>query len=146
MRIIIGCDHAGLDLKRSLLGSILADRGVVDLGVDSAEPVDYPDIAERAARMIAGGEADRAILICGTGIGMAIAAGRTPGVRAAACVEPYTAELSRRHNDANVLCLGGRVTGPGIAERIVATWLDAPFDGDRHARRVAKIEGRVRRS
>jgi ribose 5-phosphate isomerase B len=141
MRIVIGCDHAGLDLKRSLLASVLAQHEVIDVGTDSYESVDYPDIAAAATRKIVAGEADRAILICGTGIGMSIAAGRAPGVRAALCSEPVSAELSRRHNNANVLCLGARMIGPGMAEHIVEVWLAASFDGGRHTRRVGKIEG-----
>jgi len=140
MRIVIGCDHAGVALKRALIASALSDYQVVDIGTDTDDPVDYPDVASRAARIIVAGEADRGILICGTGIGMAMAAGRVPGIRPAACGEPYTAELSRRHNDANVLCLGGRTIGPGMAARIVEVWLGAPFEGNRHERRVNKIE------
>jgi ribose 5-phosphate isomerase B len=114
---------------------------VSDIGTDSTDSVDYPDIVRGAVALMRKGDVDRAILICGTGIGMAMAAGRHHGIRAAACSDPYVAEMSRRHNDSNVLCLGARVVGCGIAESIVQSWLAADFDGGRHARRVEKIEG-----
>ena len=140
MRIAIGCDHTGADLKRALLDSVLREHDVVDMGTDSKESVDYPDIAKLVAHAVVRGEAERGILICGTGIGMAMAAGKVKGIRAARCSEPYSAEMSRRHNDANVLCFGARVIGSGMAEKIVEKWLSTPFDGGRHVRRVEKIE------
>ena len=140
MKIAIGCDHAGFKLKSALLGSVLKAYDVVDMGTDSAQSVDYPDIAKPVAQAVANGEADYGILICGTGIGMSMVAGKVKGVRAARCSEPYSAEMSRRHNDANVLCFGARVIGIGMAEMIVEKWLSTPFDGGRHARRVGKIE------
>ena len=140
MRLSIGCDHAGFDLKRTLLASVLSSHDVVDLGAYDAESVDYPDIAALAVASLKAGDTERSILICGTGIGMAMSAGRHAGIRAALCSEPVSAELSRRHNDANVLCLGGRMIGAEMAERIVRIWLDTPFDGGRHVRRVNKIE------
>ena len=140
MRIAIGCDHAGLTMKRVLLKSVLSDHTVVDLGTDSEEPIDYPDIAQQVANKVASGEVERGILICGTGIGMAIAAGKTKGVRAATCTEPFSAEMSRRHNDANILCLGGRITGLAMAQKIVEIWFSTPFEAGRHVRRVQKIE------
>ncbi|HHR85562.1 MAG TPA: ribose 5-phosphate isomerase B [Candidatus Acetothermia bacterium] len=140
MKIGIGCDHAGFELKSALLASVLKAYDVVDMGTDSAQSVDYPDIAKPVAQAVANGEADYGILICGTGIGMSMAAGKVKGVRAARCSEPYSAEMSRRHNDANVLCFGARVIGIGMAEMIVEKWLSTPFDGGRHARRVGKIE------
>ena len=140
MKVGIGCDHAGLTLKRVLLKSVLSDHTVVDVGTDSEEPVDYPDIAHQVADKIASGEVERAILICGTGIGMAIASGKTKSVRAATCTEPFSAEMSRRHNDANVLCLGGRIIGSAMAQKIVTTWLATPFEAGRHVRRVQKME------
>jgi ribose 5-phosphate isomerase B len=139
MKIAIGSDHHGVALKRALLSSVLASHDVADLGTHSEDPVDYPDVARQAAEAVACGTVERGILICGTGIGMAMAVGRVAGVRAARCTEPYSAEMSRRHNDANVLCLGAEVVGVGMAERIVATWLLTPFEGGRHVRRVAKI-------
>ena len=140
MKIAIGCDHAGVDLKRILLNSVLKEYDVVDMGTNSSESVDYPDIAKKVANIVATGEAERGILICGTGIGMSMAAGKVRGIRAARCNEPYSAEMSRRHNDANVLCFGARVIGSGMAEMIVEVWLSTPFDGGRHAIRVEKIE------
>jgi len=127
-------------LKRALLDSVLREHDVVDMGTDSKESVDYPDIAKLVAHAVVRGEAERGILICGTGIGMAMAAGKVKGIRAARCSEPYSAEMSRRHNDANVLCFGARVIGSGMAEKIVEKWLSTPFDGGRHVRRVEKIE------
>ena len=140
MRLIIGCDHAGVDLKRLLLTSALADHDVIDVGTHTAESVDYPDIASAAVGRLLDGEAELAILICGTGLGMSMAAGRHPGIRAALCSNSLTAEMSRRHNNANVLCMSARIIGSDLAERIVRIWLDTPFDGGRHHRRVQKIE------
>jgi ribose 5-phosphate isomerase B len=138
--IVIGSDHAGLGLKRHVL-DVLAGLGrkVEDLGVDEERSVDYPDFAHAVAGRVAGGGAV-GILICGTGLGMSMAANRHPGVRAALCHDAYTAEMARRHNDANLLCMGGRVLGPGVAEQVVRTFLETPFEGGRHQRRVAKIE------
>ena len=142
MRIAVGADHAGIDLKAHLIARALEGHEVTDVGTHSAEPVDYPDIAHAVVKLLRRGEADRGILICGTGIGMAMAAGKFPGIRAATCTESYSAELSRRHNDANVLCLGARVLGLGHAEHIVRTGLATPFEGGRHATRVGKLEDR----
>jgi len=127
-------------LKRALLDSVLREHDVVDMGTNSTQSVDYPDIAKLVAHAVVRGEAERGILICGTGIGMAMVAGKVKGIRAARCCEPYSAEMSRRHNDANVLCFGARVIGSGMAEKIVEKWLSTPFDGGRHVRRVEKIE------
>jgi len=140
MKVAIGCDHAGIELKRGLLNSILKEYEIIDMGTDSTDSVDYPDIAHKVAYAVASSEVERGILICGTGTGMAMAAGKTKGIRAAACTEPYLAELSRRHNDANILCLGARVIGTGMAEKIVEKWFSTPFEGGRHARRINKIE------
>ncbi|MBN1858679.1 ribose 5-phosphate isomerase B [Candidatus Bipolaricaulota bacterium] len=139
MRIAIGNDHTGVELKKRLLTSVLAPHDVTDLGVHATDSVDYPDQAHLVAERIAAGQADRGILICGTGIGMAMAADKHPGIRAARCDEPFSAELSRLHNDANVLCLGARMLGIEMAERIVEVWLATPFSGGRHTRRVEKI-------
>jgi ribose 5-phosphate isomerase B len=138
--IAIGADHAGYPLKQALLKTVLKGYDVIDLGTDSTAPVDYPDIARRVATVVAAGKADKGILICGTGIGMSIAAGKVRGIRAARCTEPFSAELSRRHNDANILCLGARITGVELASRTVEVWLNTSFEGGRHARRVGKIE------
>lgn len=140
MRVAIGSDHRGFNLKAKLLG--LVERfghEVVDVGAFSSESVDYPDLAALAAQRVAGGQSDRAILICGTGVGMCIAANKVVGVRAATCQDELTAELCRRHNDVNVLCLSADVPGEAIVGRVVDVWLTTPFEGGRHARRVEKI-------
>ena len=139
--IVIASDHAGVELKARIV-EILSQSGVEvrDLGPADATSVDYPDFAHRVAHAVSAGEAERGILICGTGIGMSMAANRHPGVRAALCHDAFTAEMARLHNDANVLCIGGRTTGIGVAEQIVQLFLDTPFEGGRHQRRVDKIE------
>lgn len=144
MRVAIASDHGGWALKGRLLEVMVGLPGieVTDLGTDGPESVDYPDYALPAAEGVAAGRFDRVILICGTGIGMAIAANKVPGVRAALCSDPLTARLSREHNDANVLCLGGRIIGPEMAAEIVRVWLTTPFAGERHSRRLAKIAAR----
>ncbi|MCL6642678.1 MAG: ribose 5-phosphate isomerase B [Candidatus Bipolaricaulota bacterium] len=139
MTIAIGCDHNGLALKEALLKDVLREHRVRDFGVFTEESVDYPDIAVAVAQAVASGEYERGILICGTGIGMAIAANKVQGIRAAACSDVYSAKMSRRDNDANILCFGGRVIGPGLASEIVTVWLNEPFAGGRHQRRVEKI-------
>jgi ribose 5-phosphate isomerase B len=139
--IVIASDHAGVDLKASLVDEARsAGHEVRDLGPADAASVDYPDFAHRVAAAVASGEAERGILICGTGLGMSMTANRHRGVRAALCHDAFTAEMARRHNDANVLCLGARVTGAGVAEQIVRIFLDTPFEGGRHQRRVGLIE------
>jgi len=139
--IVIASDHAGVELKKHLV-RWLEDRGepCIDLGPADASSVDYPDYAHKVAAEVATGRADRGILICGTGIGMSMTANRHPGIRAALCHDAFTAEMARRHNDANVLCIGSRVSGVGVATQIVEFFLDNDFEGDRHRRRVAKIE------
>ena len=139
--VLLAADHAGYELKQDLARH-LADLGyeAVDLGTDSPESVDYPDYAHLLAEAIERGQAAQGILCCGAGIGMSIAANRHPGVRAANCLDERMAALAREHNDANVLCLGSRVTGIGLAEAILSTFINTPFDGDRHTRRVAKVE------
>ena len=140
MRIALGADHAGVALKEHIKRQ-LDERGLAytDFGTNSTESVDYPDYASRAAHAVAGGEYERGILVCVTGIGMAIAANKVAGVRAAPVVDDFTAALSREHNDANVLALGARVTTPEVARRLVDTFLDTPFGGGRHPRRIDKI-------
>ena len=140
LTIAIGADHAGFALKQELINSVLAEYTVIDLGTDSPAPVDYPDIAKRVATVVAAGRADFGVLICGTGIGMSMAAGKVRGIRAARCTEPFSAEMSRRDNDANVLCMGARVMGVEMAKKTLTVWLNTPFAGGRHARRVGKIE------
>jgi ribose 5-phosphate isomerase B len=112
---------------------------VLDVGCHGSQPADYPDIAAAVGRKVSGGEVDRGILICGSGLGMCIAANKISGVRAAPCYDDVTAELSRRHNDLNVLCLSGDMLGDRLVDRLVEIWLTTPFDGGRHARRLAKI-------
>ncbi|MDA8417952.1 MAG: ribose 5-phosphate isomerase B [Desulfobacteraceae bacterium] len=137
MRVAIGCDHGGIDIKRQILRQLSHDQHqALDLGCDSNESVDYPAYAQAVCRAILDGKAERGILICGTGIGMSMVANRFAGIRAALCHELFTARMSREHNDANVLCLGARVVGPGLIYEIVATWLATEFAGGRHLRRI----------
>jgi ribose 5-phosphate isomerase B len=138
--IALGADHAGYSLKEDLK-TWLVERGhrVLDFGTHSLESVDYPDFAGHVADAVTAGSAARGVLVCGTGIGMAMAANKVGGVRAAVCLDPHMARMSREHNDANVLALGARLTeGPRACE-ILEAWLDAPFAGGRHVRRVEKL-------
>ena len=146
MRVAIGADHAGFSLKEDIKG-LLAGLGieVEDVGTGSTASVDYPDFAARVARGVAGGVFDWGILVCGTGIGMAMAANKIAGVRAAPVTGLEGARLSRQHNDANVLTLGARITAPALALDIVRTFLETPFEGGRHQRRVDKIADLERR-
>lgn len=141
MKIALGADHAGYPLKMELAGW-LADQGheVLDLGTASTASCDYPDYAGRVAAEVLAGRAERGLLVCGTGIGMAVAANRFQGVRAAACVDLFSARLSREHNDANVLTLGARIVASPLAKEIVATWLATPFAGGRHQRRIDLLD------
>lgn len=141
MKLVIGSDHAGLELKRELL-QVLAARGVEfqDLGTYEGDSVDYPDFAVKVARLVGSGEYPLGVLVCGTGIGMSIAANKRRGVRAAVCTSEFEARMARAHNDANVLCLGQRVVGPGLARSILEAFLDQEFEGGRHVRRVRKIQ------
>jgi len=140
MRIAIGSDHRGVFQKQRLMGFLeRLGHQVVDCGCHGDNAVDYPDIAADVARRVSGAAVDRGILLCCTGVGMAIAANKLPGVRAATCHDEVTAEMSRRHNDLNVLCLSAEMIGPEVQEKLIQTWLDTPFEGGRHARRVAKI-------
>ena len=133
-------DHAGLELKRALMAE-LEKQGIVmrEFGTTTGDSCDYPDFAHAVARAIEAGEIERAILVCGTGVGMSIAANRHAGVRAVVCSEPLSARMARQHNDANVLCLGARVVGIGTAIDLADAFLHAVFEGGRHAARVAKI-------
>jgi ribose 5-phosphate isomerase B len=141
LKIAIGSDHAGFDLKKTIVRLLTRlDTDVEDFGTHSAEPTDYPDIAVKVAKAVSENKADRGILICGSGIGMAIVANKFPGVRAALCDSVETARLSRSHNDANVLTLAGRFTPSDTAEAIVKAFLSTDFEtGGRHERRVKKI-------
>jgi ribose 5-phosphate isomerase B len=138
--VALGADHAGFPLKEDLKGWLIS-RGfdVVDLGTQTTESVDYPDFAIAVGGAITAGKADRGVLVCGTGIGMAMAANKVPGARAAACSDAYTARMSREHNDANILALGARITSREAAIEILEVWLNAEFAGGRHARRVEKV-------
>jgi ribose 5-phosphate isomerase B len=140
MRISIGSDHRGVDVKRQII-DLLRQLGheAMDVGTQSEESVDYPDIAAEVGRRVSQSESDRGILICGTGIGMAIAANKFPGVRAAPCHDDLTAEMSRRHNDLNILCLSADLLGIKLIDHMVEIWLRTEFDGGRHSRRVDKI-------
>ncbi|RPF42961.1 ribose 5-phosphate isomerase B [Thermodesulfitimonas autotrophica] len=140
MRVAIGSDHGGFKLKQEII-AFLVEEGVTfqDFGTHTPEACDYPDIAFAVAQAVARGEYDRGIIVCGTGIGVAIAANKVPGIRAALCHDTFSARMSREHNDANVLTLGERVIGFGLAREIVGVWLKAEFAGGRHARRVDKI-------
>ena len=137
MKIAIGCDHGGYALKLAVKKH-LEEKGyeVVDYGCHSTESVDYPVYGEKVGRAVAGGECELGVLICGTGIGISLAANRVKGVRAAVCSEPYSAEMTRRHNNANIIAFGARVVGEGTAMTIVDAFLGAQFEGGRHARRV----------
>ena len=140
MKIAVGSDHAGYELKEAVL-SLLRDQGVdyKDFGAYSTDSVDYPDIGSKAAEAVANGECDRGILICGTGIGMSITANKYPGIRAALVSEPHMAEMSRKHNDANVLVLPGWKLAAQEVEQILRVWLETEFEGGRHRRRLEKI-------
>ncbi len=141
MRIAIGADHAGFELKNHVAGLLrAAGHEVQDVGTHSAESADYPDFIRPVAQAVAAGSAERGIVICGTGIGASIVANKVRGVRAARCTSEYDARYARLHNDANVLALGARVSGPGLVEAMVEVFLATAFEGGRHRRRVEKIE------
>jgi ribose 5-phosphate isomerase B len=138
--LAIGSDHGGFQLKEEIVRFLEShDIEVKDYGVFSSDSVDYPDIGKEVAQAISQKKYNRGILFCGAGIGMSMVANKYPGVRAALCHDIYTARMSREHNDANILVLGGRSTGPGVAIEVVKTWLETEFSGGRHARRVGKI-------
>ena len=142
MEIAIACDHGGLRLKSELVG-LLEKNGhvVIDLGTSTDESCDYPDFAHALAKRVSAGSPSRGLLVCGTGVGMSIAANRHAGIRAVVCSDTYTARLSRSHNDSNVLCIGERVVGSGLAWEIVSAWMAEPASAEaRHTSRRAKIE------
>ncbi len=142
MRVALGADHAGIELKSALAAHLkAAGHEVADLGTHGPESVDYPDFARAVATSVARGDADRGLLVCGTGQGMAMSANKVPGVRAAVVADTFSARMTMMHNDARVLCLGARVVGQGLAKDIVDEWMGATFEGGRHASRVAKMEG-----
>lgn len=139
--IALGCDHGGFTLMRDVI-CYLDEKGLSykNFGTFSEDSCDYPVIAEAVSRAVASGECEKGVLICGTGIGMSMAANKVTGIRAALCTDSYTAEMTRHHNDANILVLGGRVTGVGLALSIFDKFLNTPFDGGRHARRIALFD------
>ena len=138
--VALGCDHAGFELKETVKGYLdTLGFEITDFGTDSEASVDYPDFGSRLARSIDKGEYDRGILICGTGLGMSMVANRFAGVRGALCNDLFSAIMSRRHNDANILIMGGRVIGSELAREIVQTWLETPFEGGRHRQRLEKF-------
>jgi ribose 5-phosphate isomerase B len=140
MRIAIGADHAGFELKEHVKALLVnAGHEIMDLGTDSTEPADYPPICSGVAREVVAGRAERGIVIGGSGQGEQLAANKVRGARAALCNDLYTSRLSRLHNDANVLSMGARVVGTGLAEEILRVWLESEFEGGRHARRVAQL-------
>lgn len=140
MLVAIGSDHAGLDLKKDVV-ALLRDLGheCADYGTDTPQSVDYPDFGEKVAQAVAGGKAERGILICGTGIGMSIVANKFHNIRAALCNDLFSAKMSRLHNDANILVMGGRIIGKDLAKEIVATWMKTDFESGRHLNRLKKI-------
>jgi ribose 5-phosphate isomerase B len=146
LKVAIGSDQNGLDLKAFLV-DVLKKAGVdvTDVGVSGPGSVDYPDYALKVTDMVRTGMVDTGVLLCGTGIGMSIAANKVPGIRAALAWDIFTARMGRRHNDANVLTIGGRVTGPELAREILMTFLEEPFEGGRHQRRIDKISEIERR-
>ena len=150
MKIGIGCDHAGLELKNEII-KLLNSLGIdcIDYGTNTPESVDYPDFGEQVSEAVSSGKIERGILICGTGIGMSIVANKFHDIRASLCNDLFTAQMSRRHNDANVLVIGVRIVGKDLAKEIVKTWVSTPFDGQRHGNRLKKItliENRLRKN
>lgn len=140
MRIAVASDHRGFSVKERILSQLVElHHEAVDFGPYSVDVCDYPDFGAKAARAVSKGEAERAILICGSGIGMCIVANKVRGIRAALCHDDLSAEMSRRHNDSNVMCLSADLLGDRLASRMVELWLSTPFEGGRHARRIAKI-------
>lgn len=140
MKLAIGNDHTAVNLKNTIVAH-LQERGVevIDVGTNSTESFDYPLSGYRVGKLVASGEVDGGVLICGTGVGISLAANKVPGVRACVCSEPYTAAFSKRHNNANIVAFGARVVGDEMAKLIVDSWLDAPYEGGRHQRRVDLI-------
>lgn len=138
--IALACDHSALEMKQDIM-ALLKEKGLEykDFGTYDTKSCDYPVFGARAARAVASGECERGIVICGTGIGISLVANKVPGIRCALCSEPYSAKLTRMHNDSNMLALGARVIGPELARMIVETWLETPYEGGRHQRRIDMI-------
>lgn len=140
MKVAIGSDHGGLDLKETVISVLKGLQiEVEDMGTHDKSSCDYPDFAQKVANGVVAGTHDKGVLICGTGIGMSIAANKVPGIRAALCNEIFSAKMARAHNDANIMCIGARVVGPSVAEEIVKAFFTTEHEGGRHAGRVAKI-------
>ena len=141
MKIVVASDHAGVELRQEMADEARAlGHEVTDLGPAPGVAIDYPVNGALVGRLVAAGEYDLGMLVCGTGVGISIAANKIPGIRAVVCSEPFTARLSRQHNDSNVLAVGARVVGSGLARMIVESWLGAEFEGGRHGRRVALLD------
>ena len=146
MRLALAADHGGFGLKEAIKGWLLKwGHEVIDVGTYSTESVDYADYVGPAAALVSKGEVDRAVVLCGTGIGASMVAGKYPGIRVALCHNIYTARMSRLHNDSNVLALGGRILGEDLAKEMVKVWLETPFEGGRHKRRLEKLREIERR-
>jgi ribose 5-phosphate isomerase B len=142
MRVGFGCDHAGFELKAVLIDELTAaGHEVVDMGTDSVERADFPVYANKVAQAVSEGQVERGLLVCGTGLGMAVAASRFPGVRAVSLSDTFSARMSRRHTDANILCLGARVVGAGLAVELLRAWLEEDFEGGRYAERLEMMRG-----
>lgn len=141
MKIVIGCDHAAYELKEKVKAK-LAQEGheVADVGTDSTESVDYPKYGHAVGRMVASGEAERGVAICGSGIGISIACNKVPGIRAALCTSVEMAEMCRRHNNANVICMGARMISEELAFAMIDKWLETEFEGGKHERRIGELE------
>ncbi|MBI4684113.1 MAG: ribose 5-phosphate isomerase B [Nitrospirae bacterium] len=141
MRVAIGSDHAGLELKNEII-TLLGDMKIecIDFGTNGAQSVDYPDFGEKVSKEVSAGKIERGVLICGTGIGMSIVANKFSGVRASLCNDLFTARMSRLHNDANILVMGGRIVGKDLAKEIVRVWFSTDFEGGRHLTRLNKIK------
>lgn len=140
-KIAVGSDHAGFGLKEEILGLLKGlNIDIVDCGTNTTESVDYPDFGARVSELVSSGGAERGILVCGTGLGMSMVANKYPNVRAALCNDLFSAKMSRLHNDANILVMGGRVIGKDLAAEIVKVWLSTPFEGERHLKRLHKIK------
>lgn len=145
MRYGFGCDHSGFDLKAVLIAELIAaGHEVVDLGADSTERTDFTLYANKVAQAVSDGELDMGVLVCGTGLGMAVAAGRYPGIRAVSLSDCFSARMARRHTDANILCLGARVLGAGAAVEVLRAWLAEEFAGGRYAQRLEMMRGGYR--
>jgi ribose 5-phosphate isomerase B len=139
MKVAIGSDHIAVELKASLIEHLKDRYEIVDAGTESGQRVDYQSVAWKVTQLHASGQCDRGILLCGTGVGMSLAANAALGIRAVVCSEPYTARMSRLHNDTNILCMGARVIGHELAKMIADVWLESPFEGGRHKARIDAI-------